>query len=376
MTLSLLYVCVRVCVCARSKALAFQVPTIGYPVVLMRFSAWLQSAFDLDLGQFLSTPECNVDVATLPVTVLTYKLLTSISIIVVLAATLAIVGGITGDVNHAMNASIAVYTVGMGMVVNRCLRALDCVAGNLVALPEQQCWQGEAVGYHAVAIFGIVLYCLCVPLFLILKLRAGVIASSDGIGDDEAEHAVFQKTFGWCFLKYKPDSWGFEVKLLAYKTASMAFIVLFASGWLVLLGLALVTGLLALDVWRHPPFLDGDQTEGWTEPDRVQLFSLLMLLFGFAVGAVSKLIGDVTGAVGGILALLGACALIAPVVYRFSLPAAQEGADNGIEDADVRVDNPATNDQMQRSETEEEEEDANAQPLEPEAEENDQFVTP
>ena len=40
----------------------------------------------------------------------------------------------------------------------------------------------------------------------------------------------------------------FELKLIAYKIASMAIIVLFADGWLVLLGLTLATGLLILDV--------------------------------------------------------------------------------------------------------------------------------
>jgi hypothetical protein len=59
---------------------------------------------------------------------------------------------------------------------------------------------------------------------------------------------VYQKKYGWCVLKYKPDSWAFELKLIAYKIASMAIIVLFADGWLVLLGLTIATGLLAFDV--------------------------------------------------------------------------------------------------------------------------------
>ena len=40
----------------------------------------------------------------------------------------------------------------------------------------------------------------------------------------------------------------FELKLIAYKIASMAIIVLFAGGWLVLLGPTIATWLLALDV--------------------------------------------------------------------------------------------------------------------------------
>ena len=132
----------------------------------------------MDLGQYLSSPECNVDVATLPVTVLTYKLLTTVSIILVIAMTLAIVGRIVGESHHAINASIAIYTVGISTVVNKCLRACDCVNGDLVSLPEQQCWQDEAIEYHAAAIFGIILYCICVPCVLFCKLRAGFIEFS------------------------------------------------------------------------------------------------------------------------------------------------------------------------------------------------------
>ena len=160
------------------QALAFQVHAIGYPVFLMRISAWIQSAFDMDLGQFLSSPECNIDIATLPVTVLTYKLLTTMLIIPVVAMVLAIAGHMTGQVHHAFNASIAIYTVGISTVVNRCLLALDCVKGNLVSLPEQQCWQGEAIGYHTAAVIGIAFYCICLPCVLFFKLRAGVLEFS------------------------------------------------------------------------------------------------------------------------------------------------------------------------------------------------------
>ena len=91
---------------------------------------------------------------------------------------MVIVGRVTGETDHATNASIAVYTVGVSTVVNKCLRALDCVSGNLVSLPEQQCWQDGAVEYHAAAIIGIVLYCVFLPGVLLFKLRAGVIAYS------------------------------------------------------------------------------------------------------------------------------------------------------------------------------------------------------
>ena len=70
-----------------------------------------------------------------------------------------------------------------------------------------------------------------------------------------------------------------------------------------------------VQVWCRPPFRDGDRIDGWTELDKVQLFSLVTLLFGFALGALSKLIGDVSGALGVILSLLGAVSLAAPIIY-------------------------------------------------------------
>ena len=74
-----------------------------------------------------------------------------------------------------------------------------------------------------------------------------------------------------------------------------------------------------VQVWRRPPFRDGNQIEGWTQLDKVQLFSLVTLLFGFALGGVSKLIGDTSGALGVILSLLGAASLVAPMIYAKTL---------------------------------------------------------
>jgi hypothetical protein len=293
--------------------LALQLP-FGMPSVLAKIAAWIGALFSFDFGQ-IASPECTMS-GHWPETILLTKFAATHGLFLGLCALLAIVGCCTNDRAHAVNATMAVYTLALGTLVRSCAQFLACSAlgsSSLEVMPDIECWTEKHVKMAVPAIAMFVVYVFVVPIVLLCRVK--------GAGQRQLSDPAFLKAHAWILLKYAPHRWYFEFVLLVYRifwicTSVMMNSDLLAPGLLVA-HVAATVGLLVL-VATLKPFVEDGAVDGGAlgDANKLEAIVLVALLATYAVASVCMVTGTVCSSDAGTIGIIAfEAALMLGVLY-------------------------------------------------------------